>query len=532
MSLLVRQTARQQLARSFYRDIYNENDIFYMFVSRAQSWEDDDSPETPRDSQYYVQQYKHDMLFVKRVQASDAVLLSPRYDWVSGTIYDQYDDEYATGHPAYSGATTLADAKFYVLTDEFNVYKCLNNNDNSASQFKPTSTGTETFELDDGYVWKFMFQVGAADRTKFLTSNFLPVRKVAGTGNPAFDVNGELDSITVTAGGSGYTSQPTVVITGDGTGAVATANIVGNAVDSITIDNVGRGYSFALVTITGGGGTGATATAELGSSETPSLQQAVESTAVSGTLDRIVVTEGGVDYIAGDVTVTVEGDGTGATASATINDAGTITEVRVTNTGSGYTFANIVLQQVIGSGTGCVLRPIVGPYEGHGGNPPKELFSKNVGITSSFISDDKDIIIGNEFRQIGILKNIHDFSETSTFTGSIGTPCFVATTSTPEEFNLDDILTSSDGGKFRVIQKLDLDLDDTIETIYLQEILPGIVSSSLFTNLNTGNTEITINTVADPEISNHSGDVLYIDNRRPITRDTNQVETIKVIFNF
>lgn len=532
MSLLVRQTARQQLARSFYRDIYNENDFFFMFVSRAQPWEDDNTPEVPRDSQFYVQSYKHDMLFIKKVQASDAVLLAPRYDWTSGTIYDQYDDEYADGHPAYSGATNLADAKFFVMTDEFNVYKCLNNNNNTASTIKPTSTGTDTVELDDGYIWKFMFQVGAADRTKFLTTNYLPVRKIAGVGNPTFDVNGELDSIDVTAGGSGYTVAPTVVIQGDGTGAVATAVLTGDAVTSVTIDSAGRGYSFAIVTFSGGGGTGATATAELGSTETPSLQQAVESTAVSGTLDRIVVTEGGVDYIAGDAIILIEGDGAGASASATINDAGTITGITVTNPGTGYTFADISITQTIGAGTGASLRPVVSPYEGHGGNPPKELFAKNVGITSSFISDDKDIIIGNEFRQIGLIKNIHNYDETASFTGLIGTPCHVVTTSQPEEFELDDIVNSTDGGRFRVIQKLDLDSDDVIETVYLQEILPGIADSSTFTNLNSGNSGITINTVTDPEISNHSGDVLYIDNRRPITRDANQVETIKVIFNF
>ena len=86
-----------------------------------------------------------------------------------------------------------------------------------------------------------MYQIGAADRTKFLTTNFMPVRKVAGSGNPAFDVNGELDAVTVTAGGSGYTSAPTVVIEGDGTGATATATLSGNAVNAITITSAGFG---------------------------------------------------------------------------------------------------------------------------------------------------------------------------------------------------------------------------------------------------------------------------------------------------
>ena len=534
MALLLRKAARVENARSFYRDIFNENDFFYMFASRARPWDDETTPENPRDSQYYQSEYRHDMLFVKRIQASDAVLLAPRYDWTSGTVYDQYDDEYADNHPAYSGATNLADAKFFVVTDEFNVYKCIENNSNAQSTVKPTSTGTDSFKLDDGYTWKFMFQIGSADRTKFLNVNYIPVRKVSGAGNPAFDVNGELDSITVTAGGSGYTSAPTVVIEGDGTGAVATASLSGNAVDSITITSEGRGYSFAFIKLTGGGGTGATATAALGSSETPSLQSSVEAAAVKGTLDRIVVTNGGVDYVEGDVTITVKGDGTGATAAASVNAAGTITAVNVTSPGFGYTFVELEIVQTVGSGTSASLRPVVAPNSGHGSNPPRELFAKNVGVTVSFTSDENDIIVDNEFRQVGIIKNMHNFEETGSFTSSVGTPCHVVTISSANvtKFNLDDRVTTDDGGEFSVIQIIDTTGNGTKDTVYLLEKFPGISASSTFTNSTTGDTGMTINSLTNPEISNHSGEILYIDNRRPITRDENQVETLKVVFNF
>ena len=72
-------------------------------------------------------------------------------------------------------------------------------------------------------------------------------------------------SITVTAGGSGYTTAPTVSLTGGGgTGATATAVLAGSAVTSITITAGGSGYTTApTVSITGGGGSGATATAVL-----------------------------------------------------------------------------------------------------------------------------------------------------------------------------------------------------------------------------------------------------------------------------
>jgi len=77
--------------------------------------------------------------------------------------------------------------------------------------------------------------------------------------------SGQVQTITVTAGGSGYTSAPTVSITGGGgSGATATANINAGAVVSVTITNRGSGYtSLPTIGFSGGGGTGATATADL-----------------------------------------------------------------------------------------------------------------------------------------------------------------------------------------------------------------------------------------------------------------------------
>ena len=72
-------------------------------------------------------------------------------------------------------------------------------------------------------------------------------------------------TITVTAGGTGYTSAPTVVFTGGaGTGAAATATVENGVVTGITITNPGTGYTSApAISFTGGAGTGATATAAL-----------------------------------------------------------------------------------------------------------------------------------------------------------------------------------------------------------------------------------------------------------------------------
>lgn len=84
----------------------------------------------------------------------------------------------------------------------------------------------------------------------------------SGTGIFEYDVS-RVSSIAVTNGGSGYTTVPTVTITGGGGyGATAQATILSQAVTSINILNPGRGYtSNPTVTISGGGGSSATATA-------------------------------------------------------------------------------------------------------------------------------------------------------------------------------------------------------------------------------------------------------------------------------
>lgn len=78
---------------------------------------------------------------------------------------------------------------------------------------------------------------------------------------------GKIVATKMTAQGSGYTTKPTVTITGGGgTGATATAEIGrGGKVIAISITNGGSGYtSNPTITISGGGGTGATATAVFG----------------------------------------------------------------------------------------------------------------------------------------------------------------------------------------------------------------------------------------------------------------------------
>jgi hypothetical protein len=79
-------------------------------------------------------------------------------------------------------------------------------------------------------------------------------------------------NFTVTNGGSGYTSAPTVTFSGGGSGASATATVTGGVVTGITLNRDSTGVTFykegiytsaPTITISGGGGSGATAAAEI-----------------------------------------------------------------------------------------------------------------------------------------------------------------------------------------------------------------------------------------------------------------------------
>ena len=62
-----------------------------------------------------------------------------------------------------------------------------------------------------------------------------------------------VDRIDVTNAGINYTYAPTVTIVGDGTGAAATATVVGGRITKITITSKGTNYTRATVTISGDG---------------------------------------------------------------------------------------------------------------------------------------------------------------------------------------------------------------------------------------------------------------------------------------
>lgn len=498
----------------------NPRDYFYIFLAKPTEWDVETVPPTPVDSRFEESQVKRNILGVKKINASDTCLLVRRIDWESGTIYDNYDD-----------SVDLSNLDFYVFNqNNFRIYKCLDNNNGNPSTVLPSFSEVGPKTLSDGYIWQLMYEVPAADRTKFLNDDYVPV-KFYGT-STRFDHNGTVTEIILDSTGSGYISTPSVLILGDGVGATATATMQSGLVTKVELTNGGSGYSFAFVQIVGGGGSGASASAIIETTDLPNVVNqnvAGNAVATSGQIDFIKIVDGGTGYLQETTGVSIVGNGTGAAAEVTIVE-GVITEVIITDRGSNYTFADVV---ITGDGVGADLRTIISPQGGHGSNIPQELLATTLGVSLNIEDFQSDFFLDNDFRQYGIIKNINQFGTDTFFTENTGNGCFVVTVPDGSEYNLDDVITTDGGGKFIVAYVNN-------SKVYLLPSINNITENSVLTNVTTGvsnlpilpNTTLVTDNFVEPDITQNSGNIIFLNNIPPLQRQDDQTETIKMYINF
>jgi hypothetical protein len=165
-------------------------------------------------------------------------------------------------------------------------------------------------------------------------------------------------SVAVTAGGSGYTSPPTVVFaTTNGRGASAVAVLVGGVVDHVDVVTGGTYSAAPLVSFSGGGGSGAAASATLSAPIT------VDTIPTNIGIFNFTFGTHGTGY-SGDVgapAVTISGGGgTGARATAVLSTV-SITILTVTGGGSGYQIAPLVSASGGGGSASITSRLTAGP---------------------------------------------------------------------------------------------------------------------------------------------------------------------------
>ena len=127
MSKLVTENFKIEMAKKFYDALdigFNaslppsKQNYFYAVLGRQLNWPDEQNPPAPTQGTNCLNQLFRNALFAKRLSNAESSFVTRRIDWQSGTVYDMFDD---------SSAVTLDQLNFYVVTDDFNVYKCIDN---------------------------------------------------------------------------------------------------------------------------------------------------------------------------------------------------------------------------------------------------------------------------------------------------------------------------------------------------------------------------------------------------------------------
>ena len=459
----------------------------------------EDAPPAPIDNQIEKAAVYDDLIAAKRITSTFARLVAPRYNWSLATNpkFDMYRPNYsptpggggAIGVQTALGSSALSGSKYYVMNSNYEVFKCLYNGQTPANAtginatYEPKTTptaGQGTYAnglfsegTANGYIWKYMYTLSTADVIAFLSSDFLPMGTYAG---PA---------------------------------------------------------------------------------------------AVDGAVHIAVIKDGGANMpTSGTVYVGVDGDGTGAIVKITTSAGGAISSVEMQAAGTGYTYGNVRLVNgnvysdvglsnavtIAANATGAV-EVIMSPEGGHGADLAAEFFAKRVmtNIRLTYAEGSGDFPVDNDFRRIGIIQDPFNFGTTTVASASTlrGTAAVKLTGS--GDYTIDEEITQTVSGgtaKGRVVswdstngilkyfQSPDLHTHNgkVLAFDHATNNVTGATSSTarpIDANQDTALADISFTDgKANPEIAPNSGDIVYIENRRQITRAADQIEDIKLVIEF
>lgn len=265
-----------------------------------------------------------------------------------------------------------------------------------------------------------------------------------------------------------------------------------------------------------------------------SLQWQVQANAQPGAIHSIQLENGGTGFSnANSIYISISGDGSYAAALPTVNTiSNTVNAIVITNTGSGYTWADVVIEDSLSIGTGATARAIISPPGGHGSDPLYELGGKNVLVNARLKYDENGIFpVSNDYRQIALLKDPHVIGTSNVFSGVAFLQATSLTTSGAGDYLLDETVYQGVSVESSTFSGKVVNWDSANSRLILINTLGTPVAAKPL----IGTSSYTIQSVAsitEGDLKKHSGRILYSDNFTPITRDSSQIEEFKLVLKY
>ena len=557
--------------------------VLYTVIGKNTDFTSEPTPDNINENNKYVNVTVYDdAIGAKKIETSHVSHVAPRYNWETGAVYSMYRDT----------DNNLFERNFYVLTDDLNVYKCLNNNGGSPSTIEPRGYDLSPFTNSDGYTWKYMFSISTGDADKFLTTQYIPVKTISATGGSVessrqlevqnASVNGAIEIIESVNEGRNYLQVANGAVVSATSTTVTFSAQEGTPFPSAT-DSLYNGSSIYFISGTGSGQLRRIIFYD-GETKTATVNTAFSTIPRNDT--RYVISP----------TVTIIGDGTGAKAYSSVGAGGAIANVSLISIGQDYTKAKVYITANSYHGSGATANVIISPIGGHGSDAISELYADKILIdtqirgTEGTSVDGKGYIPANtDFRTISLLKD--PILKVDVNNTQLATEVVANTSNAPDTLRLSHRMSISYDAMDGTVVRDPLTVGTIITNLrnysravdgdleFVTELSPGERTNNALNNAVQGaNAQIVfikkdetrdashynlyINNVRSysnypafvrddvilrstattqvgevveikgPEANTYSGEILYSENVNKVTKDLEQIEDIKIILDF
>ena len=240
-------------------------------------------------------------------------------------------------------------------------------------------------------------------------------------------------------------------------------------------------------------------------------------------------------------TVVVEGDGSDFSAIPIMAETGSgIQHIQILNSGKNYSYANVSFKRAnMNKGIGGLdanFKSIISPRGGHGSNAIDELGGFFIIINTKFEYDEgqSNLPTSNDFRQISLIKDPKLYNSSTLATSTIYNQMKTLVFGQDASYAVDSIVyigndLDSSTARARVV---DVKTDGNNKNVRISNIIGTFnVGESVKSDRN-GSTGYNLSNILDESLEPYSGEVLFIEQRRPIQRDDSQIEDIKIVLEF